>query len=206
LAEPLKLGKGMPVIIDVLRASSTIVTALANGVTEIVPVTSQKEAFDLKLEGYLIAGEQNGVKLGGFDIGNSPTELLQVLQNKKYKRLALKTTNATSLLKSVSKAYVASTLNLDAAVVELQGKKVSLIAVGSKYGLMEDLAVAIALLSRLNGLEISNNWVRQNVVKSKAAEHLKNIGYASDVSFITNKNYNVLPKLQAGVIKDEIRS
>ena len=123
MAESLKLGKGVPVVIDVLRASSTIVTALANGVTEIVPVNSQKEAFDLKLEGYLIAGEQNGFKLEGFDVGNSPTELLQILQNRTYERLALKTTNATTLLNSVTEAYVTSTLNLETAEKNFKAEK-----------------------------------------------------------------------------------
>ncbi len=204
MAESLKLGEGIPVVIDVLRASSTIVTALANGVKEVVPVNSQKEAFELKTEGFLTAGEQNGTKLELFDIGNSPTELLQVLHKKTYKKLALKTTNATALLNSVTEAYVASTLNFEAVEKELQGKDVSLIAVGGKYGLMEDLATAIALLGSLNGLEISHRWMRQNVAKSKAAEHLKNLGYANDVDFITKVNYRVLPKLQAGIIKDEI--
>ncbi|NIQ07552.1 MAG: 2-phosphosulfolactate phosphatase, partial [Candidatus Korarchaeota archaeon] len=55
MAESLKLGEGIPVVIDVLRASSTIVTALANGVKEVVPVNSQKEAFELKTEGFLTA-------------------------------------------------------------------------------------------------------------------------------------------------------
>ncbi|NIQ07553.1 MAG: 2-phosphosulfolactate phosphatase, partial [Candidatus Korarchaeota archaeon] len=78
-----------------------------------------------------------------------------VLHKKTYKKLALKTTNATALLNSVTEAYVASTLNFEAVEKELQGKDVSLIAVGGKYGLMEDLATAIALLGSLNGLEIS---------------------------------------------------
>ncbi len=205
MAESLRLGEGVPVVIDVLRASSTIVTALANGIKQVVPVSSQKEAFELKTQDYLIAGEQNGVKLKGFDIGNSPTELLQILRKKTYQKLALKTTNATALLNSFTEAYVVSTLNLETAKKKLQGRKVSLIAVGSKYGLTEDLSVAIALLSSLNGLEIGYKWVKENVARSKAAGHLKNIGYANDVSFIISSNYNVLPKLQADVIKDEIR-
>lgn len=206
MTESLRIGEGVPVVVDVLRASSTVVTALANGVTEVVPVNSQKEAFDLRTQGYLIAGEQDGVKLKGFDTGNSPTELLQVLQRKPNEKLALKTTNTTALLKSLTEAYIVSTLNLETAKRELRGRKVSLIAVGGKYGLTEDLAVVLSLFSGLNGLEIPDQWVREKVLQSKAAEHLKNIEYAKDIEFIANTNCRVLPKLQAGVIRDELQA
>jgi 2-phosphosulfolactate phosphatase len=206
LAEFLKLGEGIPVVVDVLRASSTIVTALANGVTEIIPVNSRKEAFKLKKRGYLIAGEQNGIKLDGFDIGNSPTELLQLLRKRHQEKLALKTTNATRLLSSFAIAYVVSTLNLETAKTELQGKRVSPIAVGSRYGFTEDLAVVLALYSSLNGLEIGHQWVKESVLNSKAAEHLREIGYAKDVKFIANASYDILPKLEAGIIKDEMQT
>lgn len=202
----LKLGEGIPVVVDILRASSTIITALANGVTEVVPVNSQKEAFSLRKQGYLIAGEQNGIKLTEFDAGNSPTELLQLLRKKRQEKLALKTTNATRLLNSLTKAYVVSTLNLETAKKKLQGKKISLIAIGGKYGLTEDLAVVLALYSSLNGLELSHQWVRRSVLGSKAAEHLRNIGFAKDVEFIASASYEVLPKLEAGVIRDKMQT
>lgn len=204
MAKFLKLGEGVPAVVDVLRASSTIITALANGITEVVPINSQKEGFRLKKEGYLIAGEQNGVKLNGFDLGNSPNELLEFLNKKHPEKLAIKTTNATKLLCSLSEAFIVSTLNLDTAKKELQGKKVSLIAVGSIYGLVEDLAVALALHSSLNGLEISDQWVREKVFNSKAAKHLSDIGYAKDVKFTVNTSYEVLPKLQDGKIRGKI--
>lgn len=202
----LRLGQGTPVVIDVLRASSTIVTALANGVIEVIPVNSQKEAFKLKKQGYLIAGEQNGIKLRRFDLGNSPTELLQIVDKTDKEKLAIKTTNMTTFLKSLSKAYVVSTLNLKTAKEKLRGKNVSSIAVGGRYGLTEDLAVGLALYSSLNGLEISDEWVKRNVLNSKAAEHLRDIGYAEDVEFITSVDYKVLPKLEAGIIRDEVQT
>lgn len=203
MEKSLKLGDGVPVVIDVLRASSTIITALANDVSKVVPVSSQNEAFELRKDGYLIAGERGGVKLKGFDIGNSPTELLKAIRKIPREKLALKTTNATAYLTSVDEAYVASTLNLETAKKELQGRRVSLVAIGSSHGVSEDLAVAMALLGSLNGLEMDSQWVREGVLKSKAAQHLRKIGYSDDVDFITSKTYNILPKLQHGVIRDE---
>jgi 2-phosphosulfolactate phosphatase len=85
LARFVEIDGGVPVVVDVLRASSTIITALANGVAEVVPTNSKKDAFRLKKQGYVIAGEQYGVKLAGFDLGNSPTELLQFLKKKHWK-------------------------------------------------------------------------------------------------------------------------
>ena len=69
------------VIIDVLRASSTIVTALANGVQEILAVTSIDDALKLKKKRYTSVGERKGVKVPGFDLGNSPVEFLNTIRN-----------------------------------------------------------------------------------------------------------------------------
>jgi len=60
------------VMIDILRASSSIVTAIAHGVGSVRPVDSLNECRELKLQGYIGAAERGGKKVGGFDIGNSP--------------------------------------------------------------------------------------------------------------------------------------
>lgn len=203
MVKSFKLGEGTPVIIDVLRASSTIITALANGITEVVPVKSEKEAFKLKKQGYLIAGERNGVKIEGFDLGNSPTELLQIIKENSWEKLALKTTNATKLLCSLSEAYIVSTLNLKTAEKKFRDRKVSLIAVGSRHGLEEDVAVALALYKSLCGLKPDYELVREKVLNSKAAKYLRSIGYGNDVDFVVNATFDVMPKLKNGIIRLE---
>jgi 2-phosphosulfolactate phosphatase len=66
------------VVIDVLRASSTIITALSNGAKEIVPVGTVE--FAVKVSGgifggqTLLGGERNTKKIEGFALGNSPSE------------------------------------------------------------------------------------------------------------------------------------
>ena len=66
------------VVIDVLRASSTIVAALAAGAQAIYPVVSTEEAIKLATSlgrgDALLAGERRGLKVEGFDLGNSPRE------------------------------------------------------------------------------------------------------------------------------------
>ena len=66
------------VVIDVLRASTTIITALSNGAKEVIPVATVE--FAVKVSGgmfgghTLLGGERNAQKIDGFALGNSPTE------------------------------------------------------------------------------------------------------------------------------------
>ena len=74
--DPAAVAASTVLVIDVLRASTCIVTALANGCAAIVPVASPEDARRraAALEGALIAGERRGEPLAGFDLGNSPLE------------------------------------------------------------------------------------------------------------------------------------
>ncbi|MGH8003306.1 MAG: 2-phosphosulfolactate phosphatase [Limisphaerales bacterium] len=75
------------IVIDVLRASTTAAVALANGAREIIPVASIDAAGELKQklgkEHVLLCGERDGVKIEGFDLGNSPAEYeMKVVKDK----------------------------------------------------------------------------------------------------------------------------
>ena len=68
---------GIAVVIDVLRASTTIVTALAHGAARVVPVAEVDEARRraVAIEGSVVlGGERGGLRIPGFDLGNSPRE------------------------------------------------------------------------------------------------------------------------------------
>jgi 2-phosphosulfolactate phosphatase len=71
-------AQGVAVIIDVFRAFSTVCYCLNAGAKRIVPVSGIEEALALKerLADAVLIGERGGRKIGGFDFGNSPTELL----------------------------------------------------------------------------------------------------------------------------------
>src|SRR5690625_2813770 len=66
------------VVVDVLRATSTIVTALANGAKAVIPVADMGEASriaqSVDSDNYLLCGEKDGVRIDGYDLGNSPLE------------------------------------------------------------------------------------------------------------------------------------
>lgn len=112
------------VVIDVLRATSTIVTALANGARAILPTSSAEDALrvarSLGRDGVLLCGERQELPIEGFDLGNSPGEFRrEVVEGR---TLVLCTTNGTRALVSVTgtrETVVASFLNLRAVVEHL---------------------------------------------------------------------------------------
>ena len=184
----------MPVVIDALRASSTIVTALACGVEEIIPVTRDEDAFSLQQQGVVIAGESGGVKLPGYDLGNSPVELLRRAEQHPFKTMAFKTSNLIPLLAALPQAWICSSLNLQAMANYLVEKDVCIFAAGGENGVSEDLAVAIALHAHLNHAPFDEQLIAHFILESPAARHLKSIGYAEDVKFIARVNiYDIIP-------------
>lgn len=85
------------IMIDVLRASTTVCAALHNGAKEIIPSDSLDKAVkiysSLSKEARFIGGERNGLKPAGFDAGNSPSEFTE--QNVANKTVIVTTTNGT---------------------------------------------------------------------------------------------------------------
>ena len=107
------------VVFDILRATSVIIHALAEGATEIIPVIAVEEAFELAKTfppgSTLLGGERGSRRIEGFDLGNSPREY--VAPRVRGKRVILTTTNGTRAFHSVSdgkKVWVGSFLNMEA--------------------------------------------------------------------------------------------
>ena len=121
--DPDRLRVSTCAVIDVIRATSTLVVALGNGARSIRPVAGVDEAYALKREnpGALLAGERGGQPLPGFDLGNSPREV--TAERVKGRDILLTTTNGTQALAACAGAkaiLTASFLNLDAAAVRLR--------------------------------------------------------------------------------------
>jgi len=90
---------GIAVVIDVLRASTTIVSALANGAERVVPVTELEAARRLAAgagPAALLGGERAGVRVAGFDLGNSPLEYSAA--RVAGRTIVITTTNGTAAL------------------------------------------------------------------------------------------------------------
>ena len=115
LYEPDQYSAPAVVIIDVLRASSAICTAIANGAASIIPVAGVGEARGYKQKGYLVAAERDGFVLDFADFGNSPFNFTP--ERVKGNTIVYCTTNGTGIIKLVSGAgpvAVGSFLNLNA--------------------------------------------------------------------------------------------
>jgi 2-phosphosulfolactate phosphatase len=118
-----QLRGSVAVVIDVIRATSTIATALAQGAEGVQPVAKVEDAFALKEQDpeAVLAGERGGQMVEGFDMGNSPEDFMRKRINNR--RVILTTTNGTQALAACMGAravVTASLLNLDAAAARLQ--------------------------------------------------------------------------------------
>ena len=102
-----ELNNTIVVIIDIIRASSTICTAFHYGVDELIAVSDIDKALDFKQNGYIIAGERNGEQLEGFDMGNSPLSFMS--PDLSGKKIAMTTTNGTKTISIVSEKVKSDT-------------------------------------------------------------------------------------------------
>jgi 2-phosphosulfolactate phosphatase len=124
------------VMIDVVRASTTMITALDAGASGIYPAGSNEDAARLLQavgrEGTLLAGERNGLAIEGYHLGNSPAEFTP--EAVADHRIVLNTSNGTRALlaaESAERVLVGGFLNLSAVVRELEcAERVLLLCAG----------------------------------------------------------------------------
>lgn len=141
------------VIIDVLRASSAICTAFANGAETLIPIAEINEAKEFKKKGYLVAAERDGFVLDFADFGNSPFNFTK--EKVSGKTIVYSTTNGTRIIDMASVSYrtvIGAFLNITALSQWLinQGRDVILFCAGwkDKFNL-EDTICAGAIAERL---------------------------------------------------------
>lgn len=208
------------VVVDIFRASSTMVTALANGVKCIKPISDLEECRAYKGEHWLIAGERNGQQAEGFDLGNSPLTFLSGAFA--GKKLAMTTTNGTraiSLAKAnASEILIGSFLNLQATVDYLlaSDRDIVVLCAGWKGKFnIEDSLYAGALSLTLGwkhecdatlAMEAVFQHARDNLSlfleKASHAKRLQNHHLEKDIDFCLELNrYNGVVHLENGLLK-----
>ena len=141
------------VVFDVLRATSTMITALAHGVAEIWPAGTLEEAQELKqrFPDALLGGERFGDRIEGFDLGNNPLEY----QDLAGRRIITTTTNGTVALRACGHAdrvLVGALLNLAAlhqAVVQEATPRLLLVCAGTfeTFALEDSMAAGMLAAS-----------------------------------------------------------
>ena len=154
---PDALGGATALVIDVLRASTTIITALSHGCRAIVPVAdpgdARRRAGESWGDGALVAGERHGEPIPGFDLSNSPVEFGTV--GVRGKTVFFTTSNGTRALLAARAAAaigVAALVNVSAAAAWAAGagRDVAILCAGSRGAeSLEDWTCAGLLIDRI---------------------------------------------------------
>jgi len=148
------------VVIDVIRATSTICQALAAGYRRVWCAAEVEDARALQNgeAGVTLGGERHGVRIDGFDLGNSPQEYLEP----RSETLAMSTTNGTRAIVTAAerctRVYIASLLNLAAVtdVARSHGDDVAVFCAGVKGAFALDDAYVAGRVTEGLGYERSD--------------------------------------------------
>ena len=175
------------VIIDILRATSCMTTAFAHGIDSITPFAKLEDCIAMKAKGYFTAGERDGKKVDGFDLGNSPFEYME--EKLKGKKIAFTTTNGTLAIAKVIEAreiIIGSFLNLSAVTSHLleSNNKVLLVCAGWKGKVnLEDTLFAGAVVDKVR------DHIEPDCDAPLAAQHLYSMAKNDMVSFLGNASH-----------------
>jgi 2-phosphosulfolactate phosphatase len=219
--------KDLIVVIDVLRCTSSILNAYANGAEKVIPTKTLAEAYRLHREhpSFLLAGERGGVRPRGFDLGNSPLEFTR--QRVYGKTLILTTTSGTAALsrsRQADRVLIGAFLNASSvakaatATAETHETGISIVLSGRKgHFSLEDFlcggAIAEQLLKRKADLSDSSfgallafrrakNRLYETIMTGEHARHLRALGFEEDVRFSCQLDlYSIVPVYKDGSIE-----
>jgi 2-phosphosulfolactate phosphatase len=224
LIEPQKITGAVAVVIDVLRATSVMVTALANGAEKIIAVSSPEAAFSMRNNDpqLLLGGEKDAISVPGFDFDNSPFSYLPDLVN--GKTLVMSTSNGTRAINgslNADRLLIGCFLNAKAVVHELEKhKKVVLVCSGSNNAFtLEDSLCAGYMASLLsqnknNAVTMSDQVLamkelyeqnHQNLLplasKGNHYQLLETKGFSKDLEYCFSCNLlSIVPEMKNGAI------
>lgn len=223
---PAEIDDGVAVVVDVIRATSTVVTALAHGARAIYPTVSTEEAIKLASslgrDDTLLCGERKGLKVEGFDLGNSPSEF--VSDTVEGKRLVMSTTNGTRAFLAASGAeriVSAAFLNLAAVVESVADEdRVSVICAGKDDRFSLDDAVCgghlLRELAERRGEELETNDAAAALLRladdfapseaflrgTAAGRALVEIGLEADLSLCAERDrFHLVPTMEDRMIR-----
>lgn len=226
--DELQLRDKNVVVIDVLRASTTIVTALANGAKEIIPVSSVESA--VKISGnlfgdvILLGGERNGKLIEGFNLSNSPQEYTEEVV--KNKSIIFSTTNGSqAMVKSryARNLVIGCFVNVSRVVEFMReiNADFSIICAGKQgafciedavctgmiihkfdEAIDDDLSLSDAALASVTLFENYEKNILSMLKKSSHGQYLSEIGFGDDLKICAGiDTCAVLPVLSGNVIK-----
>ena len=156
------------IVVDVLRATSTIAQALSVGYRRVlcVPEIEQARALRAELSDSVVGGERDAIRIDGFDVGASPREFLEPLAE----TLILSTTNGTRTIVTAAEhceeVLLGSLLNLEAvaAAARERGEDVAILCAGYKGAFALDDAYCAGRFVQLLGGEPTDAAVAAEVI------------------------------------------
>lgn len=195
------------IVVDVIRATSTIAQALAAGYERVlcVPEIEQARALRAELPDSLVGGERDAVRIEGFDVGASPREFLEP----RAATLILSTTNGTRSIVTAAErceeVLVGSLLNLDAVVgaAAERGEDVAVICAGYKGAFALDDAYCAGRFVQLLGGEPTDAAVAAEVIARAYPDALTGLsartygppGLEEDIAFCARESVlDVVPR------------
>ncbi len=149
----LTTGDFVVVLVDILRATTTICTAVGNGVEAIIPVATHAEARRLKAEGYLVASEKDGVQVDFADFGNSAFSFTrEAIGGQTLVYCTTNGTRALALAQGAGSVVIGAFVNISALTAWLAGRRKDVVILCSGWKnkfCLEDTLFAGALTGRL---------------------------------------------------------
>ena len=208
------------VVIDILRATSTMTVAMENGARAIYPVRDVETASRAG-SSFVKAGERNGEKVGGFDLGNSPREFNpDKVRNRDIVMTTTNGTRAIAMSENAQEILIASYQNIDATLkhVIASGQDVVLFCSGWKDVVnVEDTLFAgeLAYKLQLLGYEIENdathvaiavylqheNHPKEIIAQASHAQRISRLSSEGDIDICLMRNtYHEALKVVEGVV------
>ena len=195
------------IVVDVMRATSTIAQALASGFERVccAPGIEEARAVREALGEGLLGGEREAVRIPGFDLGASPREVLDA----RASTLIMSTTNGTRSIVAASAAcdvvLLGSLLNLDAVASEAarRGGDVVVLCAGYKNAFAIDDAYCAGRITQLLGGDRSDATVAAEVVAGAYARSIDGInartygppGLEDDIEWVAQDNLlDIVPR------------
>ncbi|MDI6644632.1 MAG: 2-phosphosulfolactate phosphatase [Methanobacteriaceae archaeon] len=211
------ITKDVAIMVDVLRASTTITVALEN-FNYVMPVKSLKIAESLaKKHHAVLAGERGGASVEWFDTGNSPIQI----KNFKGNSLVLTTSNGTRIIEGMkaNKILIGSFINAKSiakAALKIAHGHIEIVMAGvnGRFAI-EDFLGAGEIIKYLKNNEMDEyaiaalmashdkNYVDEIVKKSNSALKLRDLGFGADVEYCLKRNiYETVPLYEKGKIEN----
>jgi 2-phosphosulfolactate phosphatase len=198
------------IVVDVLRATSTIAQALASGYRRVLCCAEIEQARALKetLGDALVGGERKAIRIEGFDVGASPREFLAA----RAETLVLTTTNGTRTILSAAErcgeVLLGSLLNLDAVVqtARERGEDVAVLCAGFQGAFALDDAYCAGRIVELLGAERTDAAIAAELVARAFPDAHAGLtartygppGLEEDIAFCARENaLDVVPRLAA---------